>query len=925
VGVHGRNDHQFQEIDYQVVRDAKLEAIKMLSHTDPTVFRRLRDENPDIEIITRLHGGGFGEGHHPTPEQFAAEMTPVMASLKPFCTMFQVHNEPNHVHRYEGWGNTDADAHDFNLWFLDVYGRLKRAHPWASLGFPGLAVPDPLHRDKAWLRICRPAIERADWLGCHCYWQTPPDRESVIFEEHSGLCFKYYHEMYPDKAIHILECGNSNGQGQGFSTDQQLYGDEYARWLQEVFKHPYIGSASFFILSSPDPTWESFSWRTDGGVKERIVGAVARLDRPTLRAIQAGAGAVAGAVGSAAPADQQKIGRIPPVYTNQNIIDAFYNAAGALGVGNWDILNKAGLDVNQLAQNRPSLYAGTPVDDLPNLTSEERALVRSELVKVLRKNKKRSVKVVAPAGLNLRQGAGADQAVIRLLPDQTPLDVLDDSQTWLFVATDEGEAGYVHRDYVSAPSPVAPPVVTSPPVVIAPGAPLALPGYLASAPDLAEAPLQPVETLTLGAEVGEGARRLAAIWNRLGGLLYVLAGRLQVDVGVALAVLAVESGGVGFSPNGRMVIRFENHLFYHNWGKHNPDFFNRHFTFSSAKSWEGHAFRPSPSLPFSEFHGDQVAEWRVLDFAASLDDVAAKLSISMGAPQILGSNHRRIGYASVQDMFSAFQSGERSQVLGLFDFIRADANMVQALRNRDYRAFAAGYNGPGQADTYATLIASWVQAFEALRPALTAAGVVFAPGATPPLDSALDAALAYLPAPTLPDILVQVTPGEGEEGKKGTQPVDPELQKLWIAHVKQGLDNNNVMFRRVLGAFMVPYYLTIALYVVQFLVGIGLFILAARLSVQQGSQMAALFFGGLGVVAFLAYFLSRPLRSLEENLQFITWLGVIYNTYWTRLLYMQNAATVHDELKDATQVAVDQIEELIDKNSRLASKRPGVR
>ncbi len=81
----------------------------------------------------------------------------------------------------------------------------------------------------------------------------------------------------------------------------------------------------------------------------------------------------------------------------------------------------------------------------------------------------------------------------------------------------------------------------------------------------------------------------------------------------------------------------------------------------------------------------------------------------------------------------------------------------------------------------------------------------------------------------------------------------------------------------------------------------------------------------MGVVAFLTYFLSRPLRSLEENLQFITWLGVIYNTYWTRLLYMQNAATVHDELKDATQVAVGQIEELIDKNSRLASKRPGVR
>ena len=33
-----------------------------------------------------------------------------------------------------------------------MLGRLKRACPWAKLGFPGLALNNP-HRDLAWLRI----------------------------------------------------------------------------------------------------------------------------------------------------------------------------------------------------------------------------------------------------------------------------------------------------------------------------------------------------------------------------------------------------------------------------------------------------------------------------------------------------------------------------------------------------------------------------------------------------------------------------------------------------------------------------------------------------------------------------------------------------------------------------------------------------
>ena len=152
-------------------------------------------------------------------------------------------------------------------------------------------------------------------------------------------------------------------------------------------------------------------------------------------------------------------------------------------------------------------------------------------------------------------------------------------------------------------------------------------------------------------------------------------------------------------------------------------------------------------------------------------------------------------------------------------------------------------------------------------------------------------------------------------------PVDEELQVAWRDHIRQGLANNNRMFTRILQGMLIPYYLTVAMYVLLFVVGLGLFVVGARLSAGAGTQLAALVFGGLGALTFLAFFLRNPLRSLEENHQFITWLGIVYNTYWTRLLYMQDRQTVHTDLKDATQGAIAEIERMIDKSAKLAAQR----
>lgn len=631
VGVHGRNHELFDELDFEVIRRAKIEVVKMMSHTRPEVFARLKQDNPDLEIITRLHHSDINTGGHPTPEKFADDMIPIMNRLKDYCTKFQVANEPNHVARYEGWGKEDADAQNFNDWFLRVYDRLKTACPWARIGFPGLAVPDAGHNDRGWLEICRPAIERADWLGVHCYWQTPPGQASNNLAEYFGLTFKYYHWKYPTKTLEILECGNSNIQNNLPISEEQIAA-EYVEWLQEVFKYDYINSASFFILSSPDSTWSFFAWRQNGRIKP-VVDRLAQMARPTLQPVPLAADEAVAAVTVA--------GAVAGL-TNQNIIDAFRQAANKLGlVDNWALMSKAGLNLRQLARDRAAAYPGPAIDQLTQLTEPERQAINAELA--------------ALTSISF--------------------------------------------------------------------APVEVPDFIRLRPELGEVPLAPPPDLQIKLPTGAGSddKRAARTWNRYGWLLLTLADQFGFDPGAAVAVLAIESGGQGFGPDGRMIIRFENHVFFDRWGKYHPERFQAHFTFDPAKRWQKHQWRSQSNAPWRDFHNQQPGEWAVFEFACTLDDLAARLSISMGAPQIMGFNYATLGYESVGQMFSDFSQNDRAQILGLFDFIcgpQANSRRLPALQAREFDNFAALYNGPGQAAQYGSLLRNVFEAFQRLKPAL---------------------------------------------------------------------------------------------------------------------------------------------------------------------------------------------------------------
>jgi hypothetical protein len=178
---------------------------------------------------------------------------------------------------------------------------------------------------------------------------------------------------------------------------------------------------------------------------------------------------------------------------------------------------------------------------------------------------------------------------------------------------------------------------------------------------------------------------------------------------------------------------------------------------------------------------------------------------------------------------------------------------------------------------------------------------------TPSKDKQYPGGNSFLPPPKLPE---------------GLAMSDPDLYKSWQEHIIAGFKHNEEMFQRVLQAFMRPYYTTVWMYRILFSVGILSFVVAAGMSAWTNDYRFGIIFGGLSLASFLSYFISRPLQALEENLQFITWLGIVYNNYWTRIACMADQSTIQKDLQDAMRDATNEIEKIVNKHKEVSGKRP---
>ncbi len=199
---------------------------------------------------------------------------------------------------------------------------------------------------------------------------------------------------------------------------------------------------------------------------------------------------------------------------------------------------------------------------------------------------------------------------------------------------------------------------------------------------------------------------LAALhWHNLGGFLTAAARHFEVEPEAALAVWMVEAGDLPFVA-GKPILRLECHKLWDNWGVMHSEIFDRHFRFGGhagvpGASWTNQGVKLPGADAWQSFHGKQETEYTAFGLAAGLAGVeAACLSASFGGPQILGSNHASLGYDSATDLSKAFGESLDVQLAGFFDFCQS-RDIIRTLREKNWFAFAAVYNGPGQATAYA--------------------------------------------------------------------------------------------------------------------------------------------------------------------------------------------------------------------------------
>jgi len=309
---------------------------------------------------------------------------------------------------------------------------------------------------------------------------------------------------------------------------------------------------------------------------------------------------------------------------------------------------------------------------------------------------------VTAGSLNVRRAASTSAERVTSLQRGQVVQVLGRSGNW-YEVTDGTIRGFVHADFLRLD-----------------GTPVAH-GFLCHDDGLCECSIEPPAHQRIATTgPGDTARVAARAWNRYGGLLAPLCEATEVSLAAAIGVLCVESSGQGMSDSGRLIIRFENHVFWNRWGKGRPDVFRQHFTFDTSKVWTGHTYRGSVTEAWKTGHRDQQSEWDAFTIARALHEPAALQSISMGASQIMGFNHAAIGYDSAGEMFECFKAEERFHILGLFDFIKGGGRtspMLEALRRGEYEQFATHYNGNGQAAAYGARIRAAAAAFERIAPA----------------------------------------------------------------------------------------------------------------------------------------------------------------------------------------------------------------
>lgn len=267
VGVNLREDGTMQEIDYEALRVARLEAVKIQENTSSAVIHRIRQLVPEVLIVARI---AYDLGHNPvTPQDWVARMRAHVSRLnKEGVDYFEIHQSPN-LQAF-GWNYSWHSGGGFGRWWLDVVGLLRDSVPQAKFGFPGVSPGGQVEGQRldaaTFLEQADDAIRSADWVGVNCYWSN----EAEMTAPDKGGFWTLMRFLYPEKPLFITEFGNVDT-----ATAEYVKGNQYVAFYESLRNAAGIEAAFSQVLSSAKG-YVGMRWRTETGALTRIPVQVGR-------------------------------------------------------------------------------------------------------------------------------------------------------------------------------------------------------------------------------------------------------------------------------------------------------------------------------------------------------------------------------------------------------------------------------------------------------------------------------------------------------------------------------------------------------------------------------------------------------------------------------------------------------------------------
>jgi hypothetical protein len=265
VGVNSREGGSMQEVDYQIIEDANIEAVKLTASTSATAITRLRRINPDIFLMAGMQPAD--PGAILSPQAWVNELHGAFLTFYNLgIRYFQIHETPN-LQQY-GWRKSWSSGESFGRWWLRVAEIIKGDFPEARLGFPGVSVgghvPGQRLDSEVFLDGADRAMFQADWLGVNCFWSS----EAEMNIPSHGRFYTYLRERYPNKLLFITRFGNLNTY-----TNPVVKGREYVKYYQQLCNTPGIGAGFAQVISSAS-RYPSMVWRSEEGQPNAIVSQV---------------------------------------------------------------------------------------------------------------------------------------------------------------------------------------------------------------------------------------------------------------------------------------------------------------------------------------------------------------------------------------------------------------------------------------------------------------------------------------------------------------------------------------------------------------------------------------------------------------------------------------------------------------------------